>query len=113
VKSGQAVYAAGSGTVEIVFAMNKWVRVRLPSGDSVQRQVGTPRELAVLLRQLGLTEAESAEAARAAWKARPASAGFPEARARQSLRGAAALPGWALVLVLAAFVALALYALVR
>ncbi len=112
-KSGQAHYAAGSGIVEIVFAMNKWVRIRLPSGDSVQRQVGNPRELAAILRQLGLTDAESNEAAQAAWEERPASAGLPEARARQSLRSAAALPGWALILVLAAFVALALYALAR
>jgi hypothetical protein len=113
VKSGQAHYAAGSGTVEFVFAMNKWVRIRLPSGDSVQRQVGNPRELAVILRQLGLTEAESSEAAQAAWEERPASAGLPEARARQSLRSAAGVPSWVLVLILAAFVVIALYALAR
>jgi len=111
VKSGQPHCAAGSGTVEIVFALNKWVRVSLPSGESVQRQVGSQREPAALLRKVGLTETESRDAARAAWEQRPALAGLHDARARKSLRSAAAAPTWLLLVILAAFVALALYAL--
>jgi hypothetical protein len=60
VRSGQVLYPTGTGNVEILFALNKWVRVSLPSGESVQRQVGKPAELAAILQELGLTKAESA-----------------------------------------------------
>jgi hypothetical protein len=113
VKSGQVLYPTGQGEVEILFALNKWVLVRLPRGEGIQRQVGRELELAALLRELGLTEVEAANAAAEAWLQRPPSAALSDARPGESLRRATSIPAWLLVLILAAFCALALYALTR
>ena len=112
--AGQVFYPTGQGEVEILFALNKWLLVRLPDGRSVQRQVSREVELAALLRELGLTEVEAANAAAEAWHQRPASAGLPAATARGSLRNAAGIPQAVVLLIVGGFVAvlslLAVYA---
>ena len=112
-KSSQVLSPTGHGDVEILFALNRWVLVRLPRGESLQRQVTTDEQLAALLQELGLTEAEALAAAREAWRQRPAAAALKDARSRESLRSAASVPTWLLVLILAAFCLLALYALTQ
>lgn len=113
--SGRVLYPTGQGEVEILFALNKWVLVRVPGGQSVQRQIDREDELAAVLRQLGLTRAEAEAAASEAWRERPASAGFRDARSNESLRSAAAMPSGLLLLLVVTFVAvlvaLAVYAL--
>jgi hypothetical protein len=115
VKSGRVLFPSGQGEVEILFALNRWVLVRLPNGQSVQRQVGREDELAALLRELGLTDAEARAAASEAWRERPATAGLRDAHSRESLRGATGLTAGMLLLivgtVVAVLVALAVYAL--
>ena len=112
-KSSQVLYPTGHGDVEILFALNRWVQVRLPKGETLQRQVATDEQLAALLHELGLTEAEAQAAAREAWRRRPPTAALKAAGPDESLRSAASMPTWLLVLILAAFCVLALYALTR
>jgi hypothetical protein len=113
VKSSQILYPTGHGDVEILFALNRWVLVRLPRSESLQRQVASDEQLAALLHELGLTETEAQAAAREAWRQRPASAALKDAGSHESLRSAASIPTWLLVLILGAFCVLALYALTR
>jgi hypothetical protein len=113
VKSSQVLHPTGHGDVEILFALNRWVQVRLPGGDTLQRQAATDEQLAALLHELGLTEAEAQAAAREAWRRRPATAALKDARSRESLRSAASIPTWLLGLIVAAFCLLALYALTQ
>jgi hypothetical protein len=115
VTTGRVLYATGQGELEILFALNKWVLVRVPRGESLQRQIDREDELAALLRQLGLTKAEAEAAASEAWRERPTSAAHRDARSNESLRSAAAMPSGLLLLVVVTFVAvlvaLAVYAL--
>jgi hypothetical protein len=113
VKSSQIVYPSGNGDVEILFALNRWVQVRLPRGESLQRQIATDEQLVAMLHELGLTEAEARAAAREAWRRRPAAAALKDAGSHESLRSAASIPTWLLVLILGAFCVLALYALTQ
>ncbi len=105
-KSGRVTYASSAGEVEIQFGINRWVQIHLRGRDQVQQQVDKQKELEAVLRELGLGEIEAANAAAEAWLGRPSTAGFSEARSRESFMSATGLPQWGIALVVIGLIAL-------
>ena len=103
--SARVAYPTGGGDLQIEFGVNRWVLVETPDGGSEQRQIAHERELAELLREVGLTERDAQKAAAEAWTKRTAEAGAASARPSESLRRSTGLPSWGLGAVILLFIA--------
>jgi hypothetical protein len=103
--SSRIAFPSAGGDLYVEFGVNRWVLVETPDGQSVQRQVRQERELGALLREVGMTEADTRTAAANAWKERPEDAGSSAARPGESLRRSTGLPQWRLAAVILAFIA--------
>ena len=105
-KSGRVIYSSSAGQLQIEFGINRWVQIQLRGRDPVQQQIDRQKELEAVLRELGLGEIEAANAAAEAWLDRPSSAGFSEARSRESFMRATGLSQWGIALVVVGLIAL-------
>jgi len=103
--SARVGYPAAGGELHLQFGVNRWVLVETPDGQSEQRQVSNERQLALFLRELGLTEADAGATASSAWKRRPAEAGSSAARPGEGLRSSTGLTSWKLGAVILGLIA--------
>ena len=107
--SSRVAYPTAGGDLHVEFGVNRWVLVETADGQSAQRQIGRERDLAALLRELGMTELDARAAAAKAWRERPAEAGLAAARPREAPWRSTGLPAWVVLLVIAIVVALGIW----
>jgi hypothetical protein len=96
--------ATSAGPLAVIWGINQWVLVDL-RGKSLQRRVGSRRELTRLLTDAGLGPEEAQRLAASLWHERPRDAAMEALRPGQEMWRATGLPAWAILLILLLLIA--------
>lgn len=96
--------ATSAGPLAVIWGINQWVLVDL-RGKSLQRRVGSRRELTRLLTDAGLGPEEAQRFAASLWHEWPRDAAMEAPRPGQEMWRATGLPAWAILLILLLLIA--------